>query len=409
MILENCRLCARSCGVNRMKNRAGRCGQTEELVVARAALHMWEEPCISGKEGSGAVFFVGCPLGCVFCQNREIARGRVARDESSRAENEISHRRGEQSAAEVETSYRRDRQPIEAEETSHRKGELPAAAGEISYRKGELPAAEVETSYRRDRQPIEAEETSHRNGELSAAADEISRQRVEQSEAVSDNPGKIITIDRLAEIFLELQGQKANNINLVTPTHYVPQIVEAVREARKKGLHIPIVYNTGSIETPETVHMLEDTVDIFLPDLKFCGRNIAGRYAHLPAYFNIATKAIGEMVRMRGEAAFDERGMMTRGVIVRHMVLPGHTKDSKEILRYLWENFGDRIYVSIMNQYTPMPGIEREFPELGRRVTRREYDRVVDYALELGFSNAFVQEGPTAEESFIPAFDGAGV
>ena len=360
MILENCRLCARSCGVNRMKNRAGRCGQTEELVVARAALHMWEEPCISGKEGSGAVFFVGCPLGCVFCQNREIARGRVARDESSRAENEISHRRGEQSAVEVETSYRRDRQPIEAEETSHRKGELPAAAGEISH------------------------------------------QRVEQ-------PGKIISVDRLAEIFLELQGQKANNINLVTPTHYVPQIVEAVREARKKGLHIPIVYNTGSIETPETVHMLEDTVDIFLPDLKFCGRNIAGRYAHLPAYFDIATKAIGEMVRMRGEAAFDERGMMTRGVIVRHMVLPGYTKDSKEILRFLWENFGDRIYVSIMNQYTPMPGIEREFPELGRRVTRREYDRVVDYALELGFSNAFVQEGPTAEESFIPAFDGAGV
>ena len=387
MILENCRLCARSCGVNRMKNRAGRCGQTEELVVARAALHMWEEPCISGKEGSGAVFFVGCPLGCVFCQNREIARGRVARDESSRAENEISHRRGGLPAA---------------EEISHRGGGLPEAAGEISHRKGELPAAEVETSYRRNRQPIEAEETSHRKGELPAAADGISHRGDEQ-------PGKIISVDRLAEIFLELQGQKANNINLVTPTHYVPQIVEAVREARKKGLHIPIVYNTGSIETPETVHMLEDTVDIFLPDLKFCGRDVAGRYAHLPAYFDIATKAIGEMVRMRGEAAFDERGMMTRGVIVRHMVLPGHTKDSKEILRFLWENFGDRIYVSIMNQYTPMPGIEREFPELGRRVTRREYDRVVDYALELGFSNAFVQEGPTAEESFIPAFDGAGV
>ena len=355
MILENCRLCARSCGVNRMKNRAGRCGQTEELVVARAALHMWEEPCISGKEGSGAVFFVGCPLGCVFCQNREIARGRATREKSSWAVEET-----------VSDGA--------AEEISHRRGELPEAAGEIS----------------------------HRNGELPAAADEISHQRVEQ-------PGKIITIDRLAEIFLELQGQKANNINLVTPTHYVPQIVEAVWEARKKGLRIPIVYNTGSIETPETVHLLEDTVDIFLPDLKFCGRDVAGRYAHLPAYFDIATKAIGEMVRMRGEAAFDERGMMTRGVIVRHMVLPGHTKDSKEILRYLWENFGDSIYVSIMNQYTPMPGIEREFPELGRRVTRREYDRVVDYALELGFSNAFVQEGPTAEESFIPAFDGAGV
>ena len=339
MILENCRLCARSCGVNRMKNRAGRCGQTEELVVARAALHMWEEPCISGKEGSGAVFFVGCPLGCVFCQNREIARGRAARDESSRAENEISHRRGEQSAA---------------EEISHRRGELSAAEEISRQRVGQAAAEEI--SHRRGELPVAAGEISHRNGELSAAADEISRQRVEQSEAVSDNPGKIITIDRLAEIFLELQGQKANNINLVTPTHYVPQIIEAVREARKKGLRIPIVYNTGSIETPETVHLLEDTVDIFLPDLKFCGRDVAGRYAHLPAYFDIATKAIGEMVRMRGEAAFDERGMMTRGVIVRHMVLPGHTKDSKEILRYLWENFGDSIYVSIMNQYTPVSG-----------------------------------------------------
>ena len=323
-----------------MKNRAGRCGQTEELVVARAALHMWEEPCISGKEGSGAVFFVGCPLGCVFCQNREIARGRADRDESSRAGKEkVSDR--------------------SADEIGHRRVGQPAAEG-------------------------------------------ISHQRVEQ-------PGKIITVDRLAEIFLELQRQKANNINLVTPTHYVPQIIEAVREARKMGLRIPIVYNTGSIETPETVHLLEDTVDIFLPDLKFCGRDVAGRYANLPSYFDIATKAIGEMVRMRGEAESDERGMMTRGVIVRHMVLPGHTKDSKEILRYLWENFGDSIYVSIMNQYTPMPGIEKEFPELERRVTRREYDRVVDYALELGFSNAFVQEGPTAEESFIPAFDGAGV
>ena len=302
MILENCRLCARLCGVNRMKNRAGRCGQTEELVVARAALHMWEEPCISGREGSGTVFFVGCPLGCVFCQNRDIAAGSVKSD-----------------------------------------------------------------------------------------------------------AGKKISISRLADIFNELQEAKANNINLVTPTHYVPQIVEAVRLARAEGLHIPIVYNTGSVETPETVHLLEGTVDIFLPDLKFCGQDIAYRYAHMADYFDAAAKAIREMAEIAGEAAFDTRGMMTRGVIVRHMVLPGHTKDSKAILKYLWETYGDRIYVSIMNQYTPMPGIEREFPELGRRVTRREYDRVVDYALELGFTNAFVQEGPTAEESFIPAFDATGV
>ena len=178
-----------------MKNRAGRCGQTEELVVARAALHMWEEPCISGKEGSGAVFFVGCPLGCVFCQNREIARGRADRDESSRAGKEkVSDR--------------------PADEIGHRRVGQPAAEG-------------------------------------------ISHQRVEQ-------PGKIITVDRLAEIFLELQRQKANNINLVTPTHYVPQIIEAVREARKMGLRIPIVYNTGSIETPETDGMLRGDMRIFL-------------------------------------------------------------------------------------------------------------------------------------------------
>ena len=190
MILENCRLCARSCGVNRMKNRAGRCGQTEELVVARAALHMWEEPCISGREGSGTVFFVGCPLGCVFCQNRDIAAG-----------------------------------------------------------------------------------------------------------SVKSGAGKKISISRLADIFNELQEAKANNINLVTPTHYVPQIVDAVRLARAEGLHIPIVYNTGSVETPETVHLLEGTVDIFLPDLKFCGQDIAYRYAHMADYFDAAAKAIRALPR----------------------------------------------------------------------------------------------------------------
>ncbi|MBR3155019.1 MAG: radical SAM protein [Lachnospiraceae bacterium] len=300
--MEQCRLCGRRCGINRTI-RAGRCGMTERVYAARAALHMWEEPCISGKEGSGTVFFTGCPLGCVFCQNRVITLGR------------------------------------------------------------------------------------------------------RHDEAV----GVPLTEEQLAETFLDLERQHANNINLVTPTHFVPQIVRAVRIARARGLAIPIVYNTGSYETEETVRNLEGTVDVFLPDLKFMDPDISGRYAKAPDYFEVAEKAIHAMVEIAGQPAFDERGMMKRGVIVRHMVLPGHTKDSKRIISYLHETYGEKIYVSIMNQYTPMPGIGDEFPELARRVTKREYGRVVDHAIELGMENVFIQEGPTAAESFIPDFNGTGL
>ena len=271
---------------------------TSEIVAARAALHLWEEPCISGKEGSGAVFFSGCPLRCVFCQNRPIALGEA---------------------------------------------------------------------------------------------------------------GEKISLARLAEIFLELQGEGANNINLVTPTHFAPQIIYAVKEARTQGLTVPIVWNTGSYETPETVRSLRDTVDIFLPDLKFHDPETAARYAGAPDYFQRASEAIREMVKTAGRPVFDSRGMMTRGVIVRHMILPGHTKDSMAILRYLRENYGDEIYISIMNQYTPMPGIEKNYPEIARRVTKREYERVLDEALSLGIANAYYQSGGTAKESFIPAFDGEGL
>ncbi len=318
---NGCRLCGRACGVDRTR-RAGRCGETDEVYAARAALHLWEEPCISGKEGSGTVFFTGCPLGCIFCQNREIALG--------------------------------------------------------------------------------------------TSSAHLSEQ---------DRRGVRLTISELARVFLRLQRQGANNINLVTPTHFVPQIIEAVRLAREGdlvlggseefkeacSLTIPVVYNTGSYETVETVESLAGTVDVFLPDLKFFDSGLSKRYAAAPDYFKVASAAIEKMVEISGPPVFDGRGLMRRGTIVRHMVLPGHTKDSMQILDYLAKTYGDGIFISLMNQYTPMPGIGEKDPLLARRVTRREYERVVRHALDLGLSNVFIQEGDVASESFIPAFDGEGL
>lgn len=267
---------------------------------------MWEEPCISGKEGSGAVFFSGCPIGCVFCQNRDIALGKR---------------------------------------------------------------------------------------------------------------GVEITVERLAEIYIELQNKGANNINLVTPTQFVPQIIESLdlsREGRTvygpdARLTVPVVYNTGSYENPETIRALESYVDVFLPDMKYMDPGISKRYSSAPDYFEVAKKAIREMVDITGPVVFDENEKVLRGTIVRHLILPGHTKDSMAVLKYLHETYGDMIYISIMNQYTPMPGIEKVYPELGRKITRREYGKVLDYAISIGIGQAYVQEGATAKESFIPAFDGEGL
>ncbi len=303
-VMKSCRLCGRGCGTDRTK-RAGRCGGKSEILAARAALHMWEEPCISGEEGSGTVFFAGCPLKCVFCQNREIA-----------------------------------------------------LTGKEPYPEGIRALTEKE----------------------------------------------------LADTFLHLQGMHANNINLVTPTHFVPQIREALRIAADNGLRIPVVYNTGSYERPETIRMMEGFAGIFLPDLKFMDPEISARYADAPDYFETAVAAIDEMVRITGgRMDFDERGMLQRGVIIRHMILPGHTADSKRILKYIHDRYGSAVWVSIMNQYTPMPGIGKNYPELARRVTKREYARVTDYALSAGITDAFIQEGGTASDSFIPAFDGEGL
>jgi len=294
---STCTLCPRNCGVNRLNGETGFCGQTNELKAARAALHMWEEPCISGTEGSGTVFFSGCTLRCVYCQNFSIAAGKN---------------------------------------------------------------------------------------------------------------GKIISTERLSEIFLELQNQGANNINLVTPTHFVPQIASALTSAKKQGLKLPIVYNTGSYEHVETLRRMEGLVDIYLPDLKYFSSELSLRYSHAKDYFEVASKAIAEMVRQVGTPIFDNRDMMTRGVIVRHLVLPGHTKDSKKIMEYLYQTYGNQIYISIMNQFTPLSTL-KDYPELNRKLTKKEYDSVVDFCLSLGVENGFIQEGRTAVESFIPDFNCTGI
>lgn len=297
-LLSNCILCPRKCGVNRSSGQTGYCGMPGDLRIARAALHMWEEPCISGDAGSGTVFFSGCNLKCVYCQNHSIALG---------------------------------------------------------------------------------------------------------------DCGKTITIQRLAEIFLELQEKGAANINLVTPTHYVPQIREALLLAKKAGLTLPIVYNTGSYESIDVLRLLEGLVDIYLPDLKYYSSDLSLEFSHAADYFPVAATAILEMHRQVGTPVFDERtAMMKRGMIVRHLLLPGQTKDSKKILRHLYETFGDNIYISIMNQYTPLSHVAN-IPALNRKVTSDEYDKVVNFALHLGITNAFIQEGETAEESFIPPFDMEGV
>ena len=296
-MLKECHLCPRNCGVDRLAGQKGFCGVDAGIMVARAALHMWEEPCISGKEGSGAVFFSGCSLGCVFCQNRTISKGQS---------------------------------------------------------------------------------------------------------------GKVITVEHLAELFLELQGQKANNINLVTAGHFLPQVRDALILAKEQGLTIPVVYNSSGYEKAEMLRYLEGLVDIYLPDLKYLEADLAGKYSHAKDYPEVAMKALEEMVRQVRTPEFDERGMMKKGVIVRHLLLPGHVRNSKKVLEYLYGTYGDQIYISLMNQYTPMPAMKDD-PQLSRKVTDREYDRLLDHAISFGVTNCFIQEGETAKESFIQEFNGEGI
>lgn len=304
-LMEDCTLCPRRCHANRSAGERGFCGQTAEITASRAALHFWEEPCISGRQGSGTVFFTGCNLQCVFCQNFSIAH---------------------------------------------------AASG-----KQAIPHAEVPLS-----------------------------------------------VDGVVRVFLHLQEKGAANINLVTAGHFLPQVCLAIQTAKNEGLSIPIVYNTSAYEETDSLRLLEGLVDIYLPDLKYQSPKLSAEFSHAPDYFTKASDAIKEMFRQAGPPVFSENGMMKSGVIVRHLLLPGQAGDSKRVLRYLHNTYGNNIYISIMNQYTPLPHTAR-IPGLNRRVSREEYERVLDFAYKIGIEQGFTQVDDTAMESFIPVFDGEGL
>ena len=288
---KKCGLCERRCLVDRERGELGFCRMPDKMAVARAALHAWEEPIISGTRGSGTIFFSGCSLKCVFCQNRQISRGRV---------------------------------------------------------------------------------------------------------------GKDVSVEALSDIMLRLQSEGAHNINFVTPTHFAPSIRKAIITARKSGLTIPTVYNTSSYDTPETIRALSDVIDIYLADFKYYRAKTARELSAAENYPEAAKAAIDEMLRQRPEPII-ENGLMSSGVIVRILLLPNRVAEAKLILKYLHGKYGDRIYVSLMNQYTPMPNMK---PPLDRRVTHAEYSELVEYAERLGVERAFIQEWGTADESFIPDFSG---
>jgi len=294
---ENCLLCPRKCGINRRTGQTGVCGVSSEIKVARAALHYWEEPCISGKRGSGAVFFSGCSLHCVFCQNREISDGKE---------------------------------------------------------------------------------------------------------------GKVISKERLSDIFMELADKGANNINLVTPGQYIPDIVWAVNDAKSRGMKLPIIYNTSGYENVTDLKLLEGIVDVYLPDFKYMDSTLSARYSRAKDYPSVAKQALSEMVRQQPDVVINNAtGLIQKGVIVRQLLLPGHVNDAKAVLKYLYDTYHNHVYISMMSQFTPIA--LKDYPEINRTVTRREYERLVDYALEIGITNAFIQEGDVAKDSFIPAFDCEGV
>lgn len=294
---ENCLLCPRKCGINRSTGQTGVCGVSSEIKVARAALHYWEDPCISGKRGSGAVFFSGCSLHCVFCQNREISDGKA---------------------------------------------------------------------------------------------------------------GKVISKERLSDIFMELADKGANNINLVTPGQYIPDIVWAVNDAKSRGMKLPIIYNTSGYENVTELKLLEGIVDVYLPDFKYMDSTLSARYSRAKDYPSVAKQALSEMVRQQPDVVIDDaKGLIQKGVIVRQLLLPGHVNDAKAVLKYLYDTYHNHVYISMMSQFTPIA--LKDYPEINRTVTRREYERLVDYALEIGITNAFIQEGDVAKDSFIPAFDCEGV
>ena len=294
-LLKRCRLCPRACGADRTRTR-GLCGANDRIEAARASLHKWEEPPISGVRGSGTVFFSHCSLGCVYCQNRQISRREAA--------------------------------------------------------------------------------------------------------------GQEITIAGLARTFLSLEQQGAHNINLVTGAHYAPHIVEALRLARKEGLSVPVVYNSSGYETIETLQLLDGWIDIYLPDYKYYSSYYADRYSHAADYRETAVTAITEMVWQTDAPQYNADGMLTRGTVIRHLMLPGLGGDTAQVLRDIAVRFGDRVLVSLMRQYTPF-GMQ-DWPELDRTITDAEYAEACALFCELGLGG-FFQQDESISESFIPAFDGTGL
>jgi putative pyruvate formate lyase activating enzyme len=297
MNYQNCRLCPRECGVDRTSGAIGICRAGQHPRVARAALHHWEEPCISGINGSGTVFFSFCSLGCTFCQNYKVSRGHT---------------------------------------------------------------------------------------------------------------GKVVSRDRLTEIFLDLQSQGAHNLNLVTATHFLPDIIPALMKAKERGFVLPVIYNSGGYESLKTLDILKEVVDVFLPDLKFASTATSKELANAPDYFPRATIAIKKMAQLAGTCVFNEKGLITRGLIIRHLVLPGRSGESLTILKWIKKELPEWVLVSLMGQYLPA-GDALNHSQLGRKVKPSEYDTVVEYLYELGLENGYVQELSAASPEYIPDFDLTGV
>jgi len=291
MDLKNCNICPKECHINREKE-LGFCRCGISLKIARYSRHMWEEPCISGTNGSGTIFFTGCNIKCIYCQNYKL---------------------------------------------------------------------------------------------------------------LEDNIGKDISIEDFSNICIKLQEKGVHNINLVTPTPYIPLIKEGLTLAKKNGLIIPVVYNTSGYEKIDSLKELDGLIDIYLPDFKYFDNKLGVKYSKVYNYFEVVCDAIKEMYRQVGNPKF-KGNIMTKGVIVRHLLLPSHLTDSKKIIKYLYDTYKDNIYISIMNQYTPVKNIDK-YPELNKKVNDKNYNELINYACDLGIKNAFVQIGETAKESFIPDFE----
>ena len=291
-MLEECTICPRNCKVNRLSGKKGYCKCDDKIKVALVSTHFYEEPCISGKNGSGTIFFSNCNLNCVYCQNYEISQ----------------------------------------------------------------------------------------NGK-----------------------GDNATVQELSDKFILLQSKGVNNINLVTPTMYVYQIIEAIKIAREKGLTIPIIYNSNGYENIETIRKLNGYIDIYLPDLKYFSNDIAIKYSNAPNYFKIATQSIKEMYKQVGTPVFDKNGIIKRGIIIRHLVLPNHLQNSKNILRWIKENIDPNVYISIMSQYFPT-NKAFEYEKINRKLKRREYNEIKKYIITLGIKNGYFQDLESNEKKYVPSF-----